>query len=144
MSYADFEKIVKENDVQYVDLRFTDPRGKLQHLSMVVAECDEEAMEEGFMFDGSSIAGWKGINGSDMVLKLDMSTAVMDPFSAQPQVIVFCTIYDPISGERYGRDPRSIAEKAEQYVKDAGFGDTVVFGPEPEFSSLTMCVSALR
>ena len=133
MSYADFKKLVDENDVQYVDLRFTDPRGKLQHLSMVVGECGEEEMEEGFLFDGSSIGGWKGINESDMLLKPDLGTAVMDPFSAQPQVIVFCTIYDPITGEGYERDPRAIAEKAEQYVKDAGFGDTVVFGPEPEF-----------
>ena len=99
MSYADFKKLVDENDVQYVDLRFTDPRGKLQHLSMVVGECGEEEMEEGFLFDGSSIGGWKGINESDMLLKPDLGTAVMDPFSAQPQVIVFCTIYDPITGE---------------------------------------------
>ena len=112
MSYADVKKMIDENDVEYIDLRFTDPRGKLQHLSMLASVMDEDAMEEGVMFDGSSIAGWKAINESDMLLKPDLSTAVMDPFAAQPQMILFCDIFDPITGERYDRDPRSTAKKS--------------------------------
>ena len=133
MSYADVKKMIDENDVEYIDLRFTDPRGKLQHLSMLASVMDEDAMEEGVMFDGSSIAGWKAINESDMLLKPDLSTAVMDPFAAQPQMILFCDIFDPITGERYDRDPRSTAKKAEEFVKSAGIGTDVFFGPEPEF-----------
>lgn len=133
MSYADVKKLIDDNDVAFVDLRFTDPRGKLQHLSMSAGVLGEEDMQAGVPFDGSSIAGWKAINESDMLLKPDLETAVMDPFSAQPQLILFCDIADPISGQAYDRDPRSTALKAEAYVKSAGYGTDVFFGPEAEF-----------
>jgi len=133
MSYADVKKLIDDNDVAFVDLRFTDPRGKLQHLSMSAGALGEEDMQAGVPFDGSSIAGWKAINESDMLLKPDLETAVMDPFSAQPQLILFCDIADPISGQAYDRDPRSTALKAEAYVKSAGYGTDVFFGPEAEF-----------
>ena len=133
MSYADVKKLIDDNDVAFVALRFTDPRGKLQHLSMSAGALGEEDMQAGVPFDGSSIAGWKAINESDMLLKPDLETAVMDPFSAQPQLILFCDIADPISGQAYDRDPRSTALKAEAYVKSAGYGTDVFFGPEAEF-----------
>lgn len=133
MSYADVKKLIDDNDVAFVDLRFTDPRGKLQHLSMSAGVLGEDDMQAGVPFDGSSIAGWKAINESDMLLKPDLETAVMDPFSAQPQLILFCDIADPISGQAYDRDPRSTALKAEAYVKSAGYGTDVFFGPEAEF-----------
>ena len=132
-SYADIKKMIEENDVEYVDVRFTDPRGKLQHLAMCAHAMDEDAFNEGIMFDGSSIAGWKAINESDMLLVPDMETAVMDPFTAQPQLIIFCDVKDPITGELYERDPRGTAKKAEQLVKDSGLGTDVFFGPEAEF-----------
>ncbi len=126
-------KMIKENDVKYVDYRFTDPRGKWQHLAMKTEAVDEEALEEGIMFDGSSIAGWKAINESDMNLKPDLSTAVMDPFAAQPQLILFCNITEPTTGEPYDRCPRSTAVKAEAFLSSTGVGDTAIFGPEAEF-----------
>ncbi|MEX2408748.1 MAG: type I glutamate--ammonia ligase [Rhodovibrionaceae bacterium] len=126
-------KMMKENDVKYVDFRFTDPRGKWQHVAQFHKTVDEEMLEEGIMFDGSSIAGWKAINESDMVLKPDLTSAVMDPFAAQPQLILFCDIYDPITGQPYERDPRTTAKKALSYMAQAGIGDTAVFGPEAEF-----------
>ncbi len=126
-------KMIKENDVKYVDYRFTDPRGKWQHLAMKADAVDEEALDEGIMFDGSSIAGWKAINESDMNLKPDLSTAVMDPFAAQPQLILFCNITEPTTGEPYGRCPRSTAVKAEAFLSSTGIGDTAIFGPEAEF-----------
>ena len=126
-------QMIKENDVKYVDLRFTDPRGKWQHLSMCADVMDEEALTEGVMFDGSSIAGWKAINESDMTLMPDLATAVMDPFAAQPLLILFCDIADPTTGQPYDRDPRSTAKKAEAYLKATGIGDTAFFGPEAEF-----------
>ena len=132
-TYADIKKMIEENDVEYVDVRFTDPRGKLQHLAMCAHAMDEDAFNEGIMFDGSSIAGWKAINESDMLLVPDMETAVMDPFTAQPQLIIFCDVKDPITGELYERDPRGTAKKAEQLVKDSGIGTDVFFGPEAEF-----------
>jgi len=125
--------MIKEHDIKYVDLRFTDPRGKWHHTAQHVKTIDEDTLSEGFMFDGSSIAGWKGIQESDMTLKLDLSTAVIDPFAAQPQLIIFCDILEPSTGQPYSRDPRSIAKKAEAYVKSSGIGDTVYFGPEAEF-----------
>ncbi|MEM7223838.1 MAG: type I glutamate--ammonia ligase [Pseudomonadota bacterium] len=125
--------MIKENDVKYVDYRFTDPRGKWQHLAMFADAVDEDALEDGIMFDGSSIAGWKAINESDMLLRPDLTTAVMDPFAAQPQLILFCTIMEPDSGQPYNRDPRSTALKAEAYLQSAGIGDTTYFGPEAEF-----------
>ena len=126
-------KMIKENDVKYVDLRFTDPRGKWQHLAHAVETISEDTFTEGLMFDGSSIAGWKAINESDMVLIPDATSAVMDPFAAQPSLILICDIYEPGTGQPYGRDPRSIAKKAEGYVKSSGIGDTAYFGPEIEF-----------
>jgi len=133
---SDPEKIfdmIKENDVQYVDYRFTDPRGKWQHLAMHRSAVDEDALVEGVMFDGSSIAGWKAINESDMTLAPDLSTAVMDPFSAQPQLVLFCNISEPATGQPYARDPRSTAKKAEAYLQSTGLGDIAMFGPEAEF-----------
>jgi len=126
-------EMIKENDVQYIDYRFTDPRGKWQHLAMHRSAVDEEALTEGIMFDGSSIAGWKAINESDMTLAPDLSTAVMDPFSAQPQLVLFCDISEPATGQPYARDPRSTAKKAEAYLQSTGLGDSAVFGPEAEF-----------
>jgi len=126
-------EMIKENDVQYIDYRFTDPRGKWQHLAMHRSAVDEEALTEGIMFDGSSIAGWKAINESDMTLSPDLSTAVMDPFSAQPQLVLFCDISEPATGQPYARDPRSTAKKAEAYLKSTGIGDSAMFGPEAEF-----------
>lgn len=124
---------IKSGEVAYVDVRFTDPRGKWQHLSMDANDFSEEFFEDGIMFDGSSIAGWKAINESDMALMPDASTAVMDPFTAQPTMILFCDIHEPSTGEGYGRDPRTTAKRAEAYLAYTGIGDTAFFGPEAEF-----------
>ena len=126
-------KLIKDNDVQYVDFRFTDPRGKWQHTAQHVSTVDEDLLSNGIMFDGSSIAGWKAINESDMNLIPDLSTAVMDPFTEQPQLILFCSVKEPTTGQAYERCPRSTAEKAEAYLKSTGIGDTTYFGPEAEF-----------
>ncbi len=126
-------ELIKEQDVKFVDYRFTDPRGKWQHLAHHVSTVDEELLGDGIMFDGSSIAGWKAINESDMALMPDCSTAVMDPFSAQPQLILFCDVHDPVTGQPYNRDPRSTAGKALTYLQSSGIGDTAFFGPEAEF-----------
>jgi len=125
--------MIKENEVKYVDFRFTDPRGKWQHVAQHVSTVDEDMLTDGIMFDGSSIAGWTAINESDMNLKPDLSTAVMDPFAAQPQLILVCNVHNPITGEPYDRDPRSTAAKAVSYLNSTGLGDTAVFGPEAEF-----------
>jgi glutamine synthetase len=125
--------MLKEHDVQFVDLRFTDPRGKWQHTAQHVSTINDEFFADGIMFDGSSIAGWKAINESDMTLMPDPATAVMDPFTAQPQLIMFCDILEPSTGNPYERDPRSTAKKAEAYMKSSGAGDTAYFGPEAEF-----------
>ena len=125
--------LIKEHDVKYVDLRFTDPRGKLQHTTQHVSTIDEDVFADGIMFDGSSIAGWKAINESDMTLMLDAATAVMDPFAAQPTLAVFCDVHEPSTGQPYNRDPRSIAKAAEAYAKSTGIADTVYVGPEAEF-----------
>lgn len=126
-------KLIKDNDVKYVDLRFTDPRGKWQHLAMDVNVVDEDIFGDGVMFDGSSIAGWKDISESDMTLMPDPDTATMDPFSAQNSLIVFCDVIEPSTGEAYARDPRSAAKRAETYLSYAGIGDRAMFGPEAEF-----------
>lgn len=126
-------EMVKENDIKYVDLRFTDMRGKMQHTAQHISTVDEDMFEEGIMFDGSSIAGWKAINESDMTLMPDPSTAVLDPFAAQPQLNVFCDVLEPSTGQPYGRDPRSIAKKAIAYMASSGIGDKAFFGPEAEF-----------
>ncbi len=126
-------KTIKDNDITYIDLRFTDPRGKLQHVSQHVSTIDEESLNEGFMFDGSSIAGWKAINESDMLMKPDLSRTFIDPFYAQPTLAIFCDILEPSTGEPYDRDPRSTAKSALNYMNSIGVGDTAYFGPEPEF-----------
>ena len=126
-------KQIKDNDIKFVDLRFTDPKGKMQHVTMDVSIVDEDMFSEGSMFDGSSIQGWKAINESDMVLMPDPETAYMDPFFAQATMAITCDILDPISGEAYNRDPRSTARKAEAYLSQSGIGDTCYFGPEAEF-----------
>ncbi|HLO75479.1 MAG TPA: type I glutamate--ammonia ligase [Magnetospirillum sp.] len=125
--------LIKEHDVKYVDFRFTDPKGKWQHTAQHVSTVDEGMLTEGIMFDGSSIAGWKSIDQSDMILMPDCSTAVMDPFAAQAQLIITCDIIEPATGQLYDRDPRSVAKRAERYVAESGIGDTAFFGPEAEF-----------
>ncbi len=126
-------KLIKENDAQWVDFRFTDTRGKEQHVSFPAATVTEDTFETGKMFDGSSIAGWKGIEASDMILLPDPETAFMDPFFEAPTVVVTCDIIEPSTLQGYERDPRSIARRAEEYLKSTGIGDTAFFGPEPEF-----------
>src|SRR4051795_6132075 len=126
-------EMISEHTVEYVDLRFTDPRGKWQHTAQHVSTMDEDAFRDGIMFDGSSIAGWKAINESDMILMPDAASAVMDPFSAKPSLILVCDIVEPSTGQPYRRDPRSTAKKAEAYVKSSGIGDTVMVGAEAEF-----------
>jgi glutamine synthetase len=125
--------MIKEHEVKFVDLRFTDPRGKMQHVTMDCTIVDEDMFADGVMFDGSSIAGWKAINESDMTLMPDCGTAHIDPFFAQTTLVVFCDILEPLTGEPYNRDPRSTALKAEAYLKQTGIGDTAFFGPEAEF-----------
>ncbi len=126
-------KMMKDKDVKYVDLRFTDPRGKWQHLAMDVRMMDEAAFEDGIMFDGSSIAGWKAINESDMTLMPDLNSVTFDPFSAQTMMVLFCDVLEPSTREQYGRCPRSVAKRAEAYVKSSKVGDVAYFGPEAEF-----------
>ena len=133
MSASDFFKMIKDNDAKFVDLRFTDTRGKEQHVTIPARTVGESFFEDGQMFDGSSIAGWKGINESDMILMPDPSTAVMDPFFADPTVIIRCDIIEPSTMQGYERDPRSVAQRAEEYMKSTGIADTAYFGPEPEF-----------
>ena len=125
--------LISESEARWVDLRFTDTKGKEQHVSIPVSEVDENFFEEGKMFDGSSIAGWKGINESDMILMPDDETAMIDPFTDEVTVILRCTIVEPNTGAGYNRDPRSIALRAEGYLKSTGLGDEAFFGPEPEF-----------
>ncbi|WP_455476606.1 type I glutamate--ammonia ligase [Bartonella sp. B41] len=130
---SDILKQIADNDVHFVDLRFTDQRGKLHHVTIDVTEISENTFSDGVMFDGSSIAGWKAINESDMVLMPDPQTAHVDPFFAQSTLVIFCDVLDPVSGELYRRDPRSIAKRAEVYMKSLGIGDTINVGPEAEF-----------
>jgi glutamine synthetase len=129
----DVLKTIKDKDIKYVDLRFTDPRGKWQHVTFDVALIEEDTFTDGVMFDGSSIAGWKAINESDMTLLPDASTATLDPFFASPTLSIVCDVLEPTTGEPYGRDPRSMAKKAEAFVKSSKIGDMVFFGPEAEF-----------
>ena len=126
----DVLKSIKDNDVKYVDLRFTDPRGKWQHVTFDVSMIDDDIFAEGTMFDGSSIAGWKAINESDMCLMPDPVTATIDPFFAETTMVITCDVLEPTTGEPYNRDPRGIAKKAEAMVKSMGVGDTVFVGPE--------------
>src|SRR5215207_1385631 len=124
---------IRDNDIKYVDFRFTDPRGKWQHVTFDISIVDEDIFAEGTMFDGSSIAGWKAINESDMILMPDPQTATMDPFFSAATMSIVCDILEPSTGEPYGRDPRGMAKKAEAFVKSSGVGDTVYVGPEAEF-----------
>jgi glutamine synthetase len=125
--------MMKEKDVKFVDFRFTDTRGKEQHVSVPSHTIDEDVFTDGKMFDGSSISGWKGINESDMILQPDPDTAVMDPFSDENTLIIRCNVVEPSTGQGYDRDPRSVALRAEAYLKSTGIADTCFFGPEPEF-----------
>ena len=125
--------LIKSSNAKWVDFRFTDTRGKEHHMSFPAHSVDEESMEDGKMFDGSSIAGWKGIEASDMILRPDPDTAFIDPFFDAVTVVVTCDIIEPSTLQGYDRDPRSIARRAEEYLKSTGIGDTAYFGPEPEF-----------
>lgn len=129
----DVLKKIKDEEIEWVDLRFTDPKGKWQHLTMVASVMGEDELEDGLMFDGSSIAGWKVINESDMILKPDLTETWVDPFSATPMLIINCDIVEPSTGDWYARDPRTTAKRAEAYLKSTGIGDTVYVGPEAEF-----------
>lgn len=126
-------ELLKEAEARWIDLRFTDTKGKEHHVSMPASEVNDSFFEDGKMFDGSSIAGWKGINESDMILMPDDSSAVLDPFTDDPTVIIRCNIVEPATMSGYSRDPRSIAGRAEAYLRSTGIADTVLFGPEPEF-----------
>jgi glutamine synthetase len=126
-------QMIKEMDVKFVDFRFTDPRGKWQHTAQPVSTVDENLFVDGVMFDGSSIAGWRAINESDMMLLPDPDSAVLDPFTAQTTMILVCDVLEPVTGQAYSRDPRSTAKQAEAYLKQSGIGDTAFFGPEAEF-----------
>jgi glutamine synthetase len=125
--------MIKDEAADYVDVRFTDPRGKLQHVTLCSDQVDEDFIAEGFMFDGSSIEGWKSIEASDMKLMLDVESAYVDPFYAEKTVCVHCSVVEPDTGEAYDRDPRGTAQKAEAYLKSTGIGDVAYMGPEAEF-----------
>ncbi len=133
MNNQELLKLIADEGVDYVDIRFTDPKGKLQHVTVVSDLVDEDFLEEGFMFDGSSIAGWKSIDQSDMKLMPDASSAYMDPFYAEKTIAIHCDVVEPDTGEAYDRCPRQIAKKAEAYLKSSGIGDAAYFGPEAEF-----------
>ena len=133
MSASDVLNKVSDYGVRFVDFRFTDTRGKEQHVSIPAHKLSEETFLHGQMFDGSSVAGWKGINESDMILMPDASTAVLDPFTDEPTINITCNVVEPATGEGYERDPRSIANRAETYLKSTGIADSAFFGPENEF-----------
>ena len=133
MSKSDVLKKIRDEEVEYVDIRFTDPRGKLQHVTVMANQVDEDFLDDGFMFDGSSIAGWKSIDQSDMKLMPDTGSAYMDPFFAEKTIAMHCSVLEPDTGEKYQRDPRGTAEKAEAYLKSSGVGDQSFWGPEAEF-----------
>jgi glutamine synthetase type I len=130
---ADVMKMVKDNEIKFVDFRFTDTRGKEQHVTVPVSAFDEDKFTSGHAFDGSSIAGWKGIEASDMLLMPDPGTANIDPFYEEPTLFMSCDVLEPGDGKPYERDPRSLAKRAEAYLKASGVGDAAYFGPEPEF-----------
>ncbi len=133
MTPADVLKLVEEKEVKFIDYRFTDTKGKEQHVTVPASTLDDEVFESGKMFDGSSIAGWKGINESDMILLPDPATAAIDPFYEETTVILTCDVIEPNTMQGYERDPRSLAKRAEAYLKASGVGDTAYFGPENEF-----------
>ena len=130
---ADVMKMVQENEIKFVDFRFTDTRGKEQHVTVPVSHFDEDKFSHGHAFDGSSIAGWKGIQASDMLLMPDPATAYVDPFMDETTLVISCDVVEPADGKGYDRDPRSIAKRGEAYLKSTGLGDTAYFGPEHEF-----------
>ncbi|WP_026016815.1 glutamate--ammonia ligase [Catenovulum agarivorans] len=130
---AEILDMLKEGEIKFVDLRFTDTKGKEQHVSIPAHQVTADFFVEGKMFDGSSIAGWKGINESDMILMPDASTAILDPFAEEAQLNIRCDIIEPATMQGYDRDPRSIAKRAMEYLKSTGIGDDAYFGPEPEF-----------
>jgi len=132
-SASDVLKLIKDKDVKFVDFRFTDTKGKMQHVSAHASTVSEDTFTDGYAFDGSSIAGWKGIEASDMLLLPDPSSAHLDPFFAQSTLAIFCDVLEPSTGQFYERDPRGIAKKAEAYLKSTGIGDTIFMGPEAEF-----------
>lgn len=132
-SYSEFKKFTDEQDIQFIGLEFTDPRGKLQHTDQHITTVNKDMFENGVMIDGSSIAGWKAINESDMNLVPDWNKCFLDPFSAQPTLKTFCTVKEPSTGEDYNRCPRNVAKRAEAYIKNSDMGDTAYFGPEAEF-----------
>ncbi|MDE1243226.1 glutamate--ammonia ligase [Vibrio aestuarianus] len=133
MSVENVLSLIQENEVKFIDLRFTDTKGKEQHISIPAHQIDADFFEEGKMFDGSSVAGWKGINESDMVMMPDASSAVLDPFTEDATLNIRCDILEPATMQGYDRDPRSIAKRAEDYMRATGIADTVLVGPEPEF-----------
>lgn len=133
MSVENVLSLIQENEVKFVDLRFTDTKGKEQHISIPAHQIDADFFEEGKMFDGSSVAGWKGINESDMVMMPDASSAVLDPFTEDATLNIRCDILEPATMQGYDRDPRSIAKRAEDFMRSIGVADTVLIGPEPEF-----------
>lgn len=132
-SLADLLKYCKDNEIDFIDCEFTDPRGKLHHTAFHLDMLDEATMKDGLLIDGSSIAGWRAINESDMKLVPDPSKIALDPFSAQPTLKIFCDVYDPVSNLPYNRDPRSLARAAEAYLQTTGIADVAYFGPEAEF-----------
>ena len=132
MSSKNVLKLIKDKQIEFVDLRFTDPKGKLQHLTMDATVVDEDMLDKGVFFDGSSIAGWKAINESDMILKPDLDRPIIDPFNSHTTLNIFCDILDAVKKSPYERDPRGTAKKAEEYLK-IRIGDKAYFGPEPEF-----------
>ena len=133
MSVENVFALIQENEVKFIDLRFTDTKGKEQHISIPSHQVDADFFEDGKMFDGSSVAGWKGINESDMVMMPDAASAVLDPFTADPTLNIRCDILEPTTMQGYDRDPRSIAKRSEDYLRSTGLADTVLVGPEPEF-----------
>ena len=133
MSAANVLDIIKEKEVKFIDFRFTDTKGKEQHVSVPAHTIDDDVFEEGKMFDGSSIEGWKGINESDMILMPVADTAVMDLFTDEVTLNIRCDVIEPATMQGYERDPRSLAKRAENYLKSTGIADTAYFGPENEF-----------
>ncbi|MGL6170664.1 MAG: glutamate--ammonia ligase [Vibrio sp.] len=133
MSVENVLSLIQENEVKFVDLRFTDTKGKEQHISIPAHQIDADFFEDGKMFDGSSLGGWKGINESDMVMMPDPASAVLDPFTEDATLNIRCDILEPTTMQGYDRDPRSIAKRAEEYLRTTGIADTVLVGPEPEF-----------
>lgn len=133
MSFAKVKKLITENDVKFIDFRFSDTLGKEHHVSIPAHLFTEDMVKAGQPFDGSSIEGWQGIQNSDMLLRPDLTTARLDPFYEHPTVFITCDVYDPVTKKAYDKCPRGIARKAEKYLSDSGVGDTAFFGPEPEF-----------